>query len=80
MTAPAPSALIDAAALAELLSVSKPTIWRMRESGKLPEPIKLTSQCLRWKRSGPDGIESWIEAGCPDLVTWDSLKGGRNGL
>ena len=56
-----PSMLIDAAELARMLSVSKPTIWRMREDGKLPPAIALTSQCIRWRR---DAVLSWVDGGC----------------
>lgn len=56
------SALIDAKELAELLSVSKPSIWRWLSEGRLPEPIRLTAQCLRWRR---DQVNDWIKAGCP---------------
>ena len=56
------SVLIDAAELGRMLLVSKPTIWRMREDGKLPPAIALTSQCIRWRRSD---IEAWLAAGCP---------------
>lgn len=57
-----PSALIDAKTLArQYLSVSLATVWRMRADGKLPEPLKLTSQCVRWRRSD---IESFL-AGFP---------------
>ncbi len=55
------SALIDAAELARMLAVSKPTIWRMKEAGKLPPAIALTSQCIRWRRSD---VEAWL-AGFP---------------
>ena len=55
------SMLIDAAELARLLSVSKPTIWRLREAGKIPPAIALTSQCVRWQR---DKVLAWIEDGC----------------
>lgn len=58
MVAPA---LMDAAELARLLSVSKPTIWRLREAGRLPPAIALTSQCIRWQR---DKVLAWIEGGC----------------
>lgn len=61
-TPPTESALIDAAELARLLSVSKPTIWRLRDDGKLPPAISLTSQCLRWRR---EAVLKWIDAGCP---------------
>ena len=57
-----PSVLIDAGELARMLSVSKPTIWRMRNDEKLPPGIALTSQCLRWRRSD---VEAWLAAGCP---------------
>ena len=57
------SVLIDAKTLArEYLSVSLATVWRMRSDGKLPEPLKLTAQCLRWRRSD---VEGWLAAGCP---------------
>lgn len=56
-------ALIDAAELARLLSVSKPTIWRLREAGKLPPAIALTSQCIRWRF---DIVADWIKSGCPN--------------
>jgi predicted DNA-binding transcriptional regulator AlpA len=57
-----PSVLINAAELAQILSVSKPTIWRMKEALKLPKEIALTSQCIRWRRAD---IDSWLAAGCP---------------
>ena len=57
-----PSVLIDARELARMLSVSVPTVWRMRESCRLPEPLRLTSQTVRWRRAD---IESWLAAGCP---------------
>lgn len=56
--------LIDANELARLLSVSKPTIWRLREAGKLPAAIALTSQCIRWHRGN---VLDWINAGCPAI-------------
>ena len=65
------SVLIDAAELARMLSVSKPTIWRWLSEGRLPEPIRLTSQCLRWKR---DVVLSWIEAGCPSIGVGDAAR------
>lgn len=63
-TPPAESMLIDAAEFARLLSVIKPTIWRLRDDGKLPPAIALTSQCLRWRR---EAVLKWIDAGCPAL-------------
>lgn len=54
-----PSALIDAAELARMLSVSKPTIWRLSDAGKLPPAIALTSPYVRWKR---DSVLAWLES------------------
>ena len=62
-------ALIDAAELARMLSVSKPTIWRLKEAGKLPPAIALTSQCIRWRR---DAVLAWIDARCPSIVAADA--------
>ena len=59
-----PSALIDARELAAMLAISVPTVWRMRESGRLPEPLRLTAQCVRWRRAD---IDSWLTAGCPSI-------------
>ena len=64
-----PPALIDAAEFARLLSVSKPTIWRLRDDGKLPPAIALTSQCIRWRR---EIVLDWIQAGCPAPNATDS--------
>ena len=58
------AALIDAAEFARLLSVSKPTVWRLLAAHRIPEPIRLTSQCLRWKRNA---VLAWIDSGCSDL-------------
>jgi len=69
------SVLIDAAEFARLLSVSKPTIWRMRSVRKIPEPIRLTSQCLRWRR---DSVLAWIDAGCPSIDASERTTANAN--
>ena len=56
------SVMIDVRTLArDYLAVSVPTCWRMLASGRLIEPLRLTSQTLRWRRAD---VESWISAGC----------------
>ncbi|WP_322003340.1 helix-turn-helix transcriptional regulator [Marinobacter alexandrii] len=45
--------------LSERLEVSRQTIWRWVREGNLPSPIKLGTNCTRWKLSD---IENW-EAG-----------------
>ena len=62
---PVPSVLIDAAELARMLSVSKQTVVRMTESGRLPEPLRLSAKTIRWRRAD---IEAWIAGGCQPLA------------
>ncbi len=68
-----PSALIDAAELARMLAVSKPSIWRWKEAGKLPPAITLTSQCIRWRRSD---VDAWL-AGFPIVGSTDATREGQ---
>lgn len=35
--------------LAELFNVSRATIWRWAASGILPQPVKLSPGCTRWR-------------------------------
>ena len=57
--------LLDAKALAEKLSISKATVWRMRDAGKLPRPVRLGS-CVRWRLTD---VECWLADGCPALAS-----------
>lgn len=69
--------LLSAEELARMLAISKPSVWRLRESGRLPAAIALTSQCIRFRRRTGDprtGIEDWIEAGCPNLAEPQTLS------
>ena len=45
--------------LSEMLSVSKTTIWRWRQSGVLPEPFELGPKVVAWDLRT---IEEWVEA------------------
>lgn len=60
--------LIPADKVAELMAISKRTLWRLLSAGKLPEPVRLGS-VVRWKR---DEIEEWIEGGCRPLQRRDN--------
>jgi len=53
--------LLDAKGVAVLLDVSLRTIWNMRDSGRIPKPVKVGRLC-RWRRAE---IERWIKDGCP---------------
>lgn len=56
------SLLIDGTELAKLLRVSKRTLGRMLEDGKLPDPVASFAQ-PRWSRTV---IEQWVNSGCPE--------------
>lgn len=45
---PAPLLLIDAAEVARRLSISKSSVWRLRDRGLLPQPVRLGS-IIRWR-------------------------------
>jgi predicted DNA-binding transcriptional regulator AlpA len=68
--------LLDAEALAALLGVSTSHLWRMRDAGRLPKPLRLGAQCLRWPLSE---IRAWLAAGAPDTRRWEALRGRRPG-
>ena len=50
--------------VAELLVVSRRTIYRMLDAGKMPEPILLGKRMLRWLSSQ---INEWISGSSDDL-------------
>ena len=44
--------------VAEMLGVSKATVWGWLKAGRLPKPIKLGPNVTVWRRAD---IEGWIE-------------------
>lgn len=50
--------------LAKSLSMSKRTVRRLADSGRMPRPIKL-GHLIRWRR---DEIETWAADGCPKVA------------
>jgi excisionase family DNA binding protein len=67
--APAPLC-IDAAELARLLNVSERQVYRLRDAGRLPAPIKFGG-CVRWSLRE---IEAWIAAGAPRRREWEAIR------
>lgn len=37
--------------IAQAFGVSRMTVWRWTQSGRLPEPVKLSPNCTRWPES-----------------------------
>lgn len=42
--------------VAERFDVSRATIWRWAQAGRLPQPVKLSPGCSRWRSSD---IAAW---------------------
>ena len=42
--------LIDVRTVAKLLGCSVRTVWRLRDAGKIPQPLILASSLIRWRR------------------------------
>lgn len=61
--------LIDRPFFAGLLSVSVPTLDRMRAAGKLPRHVALSRGCIRWRL---DEVRDWVRAGCPPRKEWEA--------
>jgi predicted DNA-binding transcriptional regulator AlpA len=64
--------LLTAEDLAQLLRISPATVWRLRAAGKLPRPLDaLGRQLVRWRA---EEIRRWVDAGLPDMRTWEALR------
>lgn len=55
-TSPPDPVLLSAAAVARMLSVSVRHVWRLRDAGDLPCPIRL-GRLVRWRKAA---IERWL--------------------
>lgn len=67
--------LIDVREVAKALGVSTRKVWAMRDSGYMPQPIKLGG-AVRWRAEAD--IAKWLAAGCPDCRT-NVRRGARRG-
>jgi prophage regulatory protein len=48
--------------LSERYKVARATVWRWVREGKFPSPVKLGSNCTRWKISDVEAWEAKREA------------------
>ncbi len=56
--------LIDVKDVAERLGVCTASVWRLRDGGKMPEPVRV-GRSVRWRALV---IDRWIQDGCPVLA------------
>lgn len=40
---------LSAKEVADMLQISKPTLWRWVNEGRLPGPVRLSERILRWR-------------------------------
>ncbi|MBW7865055.1 MAG: helix-turn-helix domain-containing protein [Candidatus Hydrogenedentes bacterium] len=55
--------LLNAKQVARMLGVGESSLWRYRDMGALPCPVKI-GRSVRWRSTD---IIAWIDAGCPHL-------------
>lgn len=53
--------LLDVGEVAAKLHVSKRTVYRLSDAGRMPRPVRLGS-LVRW---GRQAIDEWVASGCP---------------
>jgi len=58
-------AMLTVHQIARMLNCSTRTVYRLTDSGKMPQPVWL-GRLVRWTRQV---IELWISEGCPSLQT-----------
>jgi prophage regulatory protein len=57
---PSPSIYAQDIHLASRYSVTRATIWRWTAEGRIPQPIKLSPGCARWRIDDLESFESEI--------------------
>jgi predicted DNA-binding transcriptional regulator AlpA len=68
-----PSLVVGAAQAARLCGIGRATWYSLQRAGRLPKPVRLGGRVL-WR---PDELRAWVDAGCPSLARWESMKRGR---
>ncbi len=58
--------LLSATQVARTLGVSRSLLYEMKNSGRLPKPIRFGRR-LVWSR---DELRAWVAAGCPSQDRW----------
>ena len=62
---------VDAVGLATMLDVSKRTVHRLDDGGRIPAGISLGG-CKRWRI---EEIQAWMRAGAPCRKEWQAIRG-----
>jgi predicted DNA-binding transcriptional regulator AlpA len=49
--------MLSSDGVAELLCMSKRTLWRLVESGRFPQPVRHNRKLVRWKTAD---VRAWV--------------------
>jgi predicted DNA-binding transcriptional regulator AlpA len=66
--------LLTESDLAERFGCSVFTVRRLRDRGRLPEPVRISDRIVRWPA---DSIDRWIGDGCPPVEMQCDLAAGE---
>ena len=54
---PSPTRILSTKQLSQLINLSESTLWRMRQRGQLPQPIRVSPGRVGWRESD---IVAWL--------------------
>lgn len=54
-----PRRMLRPVSAASYLGISRATIWRLRQAGKLPEPVHISARAVAWPI---EALDAYIEA------------------
>ena len=66
--------LVSAKTAAALLGIGLRTFRTMDAAGRIPEPVRLSPGCVRWRLSE---LQDWAEADCPSRTTWAAILAAK---
>jgi predicted DNA-binding transcriptional regulator AlpA len=66
-----PTSYLKLCEVADCLSISRATLCRMRQEGRLLDPTIEIDRLLRWLRAE---VDKWAECGCPPADEWRKLR------
>jgi len=61
---------VNTSGAAKLIGISRRHLATLKESGRLPRPIRLGRRCV-WM---VDDLKAWLSAGAPAADKWEAIK------
>ena len=66
-TPPRTKMLLSVKEVCQALDIGRSTLYRLKSSGKVPNPVRIGGS-LKWRKAE---LEDWIAAGCPPMSRWE---------